>query len=207
MIEDSRVATAGTAESFLHATHVTKTRNAFQITACALYKLLKSAFDNEQLYSGEMDLCFEDWCDVKCKEQPTFKYWFMILSVILAYLDFVFFICGGLFETYTTALSSILPFLFANDNTHYSRWGSVHLNDMLALSETHRSVYREFMKGNFVFHESNRQFSGLALDQAHEHNNAFVKADGGVIGITENPSALLRWMTSGPQISQLIKDF
>ena len=65
----------------------------------------------------------------------------------------------------------------------------------------------EFMKGNFVFHESDREFSGLALDQAHEHNNAFVKADGGAVGITEHPSALLRWMTSGPQISQLIKDF
>ena len=47
----------------------------------------------------------------------------------------------------------------------------------------------------------------MALDQAHEHNNAFIKADGGAVGITENLSALLRWMTSGPQISQLIKDF
>ena len=65
----------------------------------------------------------------------------------------------------------------------------------------------EFMKGNFVFHESDREFSGLALDQAHEHNNAFVKEDGGAVVITENTSALLRWMTSGPQISQLIKDF
>ena len=136
-------------QSFSHTTHITKTRNAFQITACALYKLLKSAFDNEQLYSGEMDLCFEDWCDVKCKEQPTFKYWFMILSVILAYLDFVFSIRGGLFETYTRALSTILPFPFANDNIHYSKWGSVHLNDRLTLSETHRNVCREFMKVNF----------------------------------------------------------
>ena len=94
-------------QSFLHATHIPKTRNAFQITACALYKLLKSAFDNEQLHSGEMDLCFEDWCYVNCKEQPTFKYWFMILSVILAYLEIVFAIHGGLFETYTLALAVI----------------------------------------------------------------------------------------------------
>ena len=51
------------------------------------------------------------------------------------------------------------------------------------------------------------EFSGIALDQPHDHNNAIVKADGGAIGITENPSALLRWITSGPQICQLIKDF
>ena len=89
--------------------HVTKTRNAFQITACAFYKHLKSAFDNKQLYSGEMDLCFEDWCYVNCKEQPTFKYWFIILSVILAYLDFVFSIRRGLFKTYTSSLAAIFP--------------------------------------------------------------------------------------------------
>ena len=132
-----------------------------------------------------MSLSFEEWCESKCKVQPTFKFWFMVLSIILAYLDFVFSLRGGIFKTYKSALATILPYLFANDNTHYSRWGTVHLNEMLALNDTHPDVYTEFMKGNFVFHESNREFSGLALDQAHEHSNTFVKADGGAIGKTE----------------------
>ena len=58
-----------------------------------------------------------------------------------------------------------------------------------------------------MLHESSRKFSGLALDQAHEHNNALVKGDGGAIGITEHPSALLRWMTAGPEICQLTKEY
>ena len=33
-------------------------------------------------------------------------------------------------------------------------------------------------------------FSAMALDQAHEQINACVKGDGGVVGLTENPSAL-----------------
>ena len=113
----------------------------------------------------------------------------------------------GDFEGYKCSLSAIMPYFFANDNTHYSRWGTIHLHDMLNLQENSPSVYNEFINGNFVFHESNRTFSSVALDQAHEHNNRYVKSDGGVIGITENESALLRWMTSGPQICQLVKSY
>jgi len=45
-------------------------------------------------------------------------------------------------------------------------------------------VYEQLDKGQSVLNESPRQFSGLALDQAHVHNNAIVKADGGAVGIT-----------------------
>ena len=100
-----------------------------------------------------------------------------------------------------------MPYLFANDSVHYSRWLTVHLNDMICLQNTDAGVYKEFKDGNFVFHETKRQFSGIALDQAHEHNNALVKGEGGAVGITENPSALLRWMTSGPEVCQLVKEY
>ena len=46
-------------------------------------------------------------------------------------------------------------------------------------------------------------FSGVALDQVHGHDNAFVKADGG----TEQPSVLLSWMTTGSKVSQMIKEY
>ena len=84
----------------------------------------------------------------------------MVLTIILAYLDYIFSLRGGMFEAYKSALANILPYLFANDNTHYSRWGTVHLHDMLTLKDTHPDVYEEFMKGNFVFHESDRDCSG-----------------------------------------------
>ena len=38
-------------------------------------------------------------------------------------------------------------------------------------------------------------------------NNAIVKADGGALGITEQPSALLRWMTADSLIRQMIKEY
>ena len=45
------------------------------------------------------------------------------------------------------------------------------------------------------------------MDQAHEQNNELIKGDGGAIGITENPSALLRWMVSGPELVTLGREF
>ncbi len=89
-----------------------------------------------------------------------------------------------LFYAYKSSLVAIMPYLFANYNTHYSRWGTIYIHDMFELQNTNPDVYKEFVNGHFVLHESNRQISGIAHDQAHEHNNAHLKSDGGAIGIT-----------------------
>ncbi|KAK6175971.1 hypothetical protein SNE40_014343 [Patella caerulea] len=44
----------------------------------------------------------------------------------------------------------------------------------------------------------------MAIDQAHEQNNAVIKGDGGAMGLTEDPSALWRWMVAGPEVSRLL---
>ena len=44
----------------------------------------------------------------------------------------------------------------------------------------------------------------MATNQAHEQDNAVITADGGAIGITEDPSALRRWMVAGPEVSHLV---
>jgi hypothetical protein len=50
-------------------------------------------------------------------------------------------------------------------------------------------------------------FSGIAIDHAHEQNNASVKGDSGAVGLTENPAALRRWMVTGPEMARLIGEF
>ena len=53
-------------------------------------------------------------------------------------------------------------------------------------------------------HRSCKEFSSIAIDQAHEQNNAVIKDDGGAIGLTEDPTALWRWMIAGPEVSRLV---
>ncbi len=80
----------------------------------------------------------------------------------------------------------------------------IHLRDMVSLKKCHPDVYAEFRKGKFVVKKSKRAFSAIAIDQAHEQNNACVKGD---VGLTENPAALRRWMVSGPEMARLIEEF
>ena len=83
----------------------------------------------------------------------------------------------------------------------------MHLRDMMNLPETHPDVATKFNAGHFTAKKTKRAFSAIAIDQAHEQNNAYVKGDGSAIGLTENPSALRRWMVAGPEIARVITEF
>ncbi len=61
---------------------------------------------------------------------------------------------------------------------------------MVLLKDNHPGLHTEFMNGHFIFYKTSRKFPAMALDQAHEQNNALIKGDGGAIGLAENLSAL-----------------
>jgi len=205
----ANVATPGTAESFLKASHVTRTRRAHQITASSLYLLLQKAYtayvsgleDKQNLTS------FEDWCADRTKVYPQFQFWFTILQLELVIMIYVRAIRESDFLLYIDALTKLVPWFFALDHTHYARWTPVHLRDMVALKQTHPAIFSEFLKGNFTVKKTSHTFSAIAIDQAHEQNNACVKGDGGAVGLTENPAALRRWMVSGPEMARVIGEF
>ena len=113
------------------------------------------------------------------------------------------------FRQYTAALMAITPWTFALDQTNYSRWLPVHIRDMVELPNKHPHVYKEFSTsgGKFTVQKTTNTFSSIPLDQAHEQNNELIKGDGGGIGITETPGALLRWMVAGPELARVVKEF
>ena len=47
----------------------------------------------------------------------------------------------------------------------------------------------------------------MAIDQAHEHANAGIKSEGGAISITEDASALRRWMVAGSEVSCFVVEY
>ena len=50
----------------------------------------------------------------------------------------------------------------------------------------------------------------MAFDQAHEHENTVIQSDGGAaIGLTDDPSALRRWMihVAGPDVCRLVAEY
>ena len=58
---------------------------------------------------------------------------------------------------------------------------------MLELSQKHPDIHQEITRGSFVVHKTQKPFSSIALDHAHD--------------------ALLRWMVSGPEVSRMVEEF
>lgn len=199
----------GVAESLTSASHVTRTRHAHEVTAAALHILMSKAYTayRADLAEAGVQLSLEDWCAEKASECPQFKFWHITLEFELIILSFVRSLREGNFPLYIESLSLLIPWFFALDHIHYARWLSVHIRDMVSLPAKHPDVSVQFEAGKFVVHKTRRVFSSIAIDQAHEQNNAVVKGDGGAIGLTENPRALARWMVAGPEISRIVSEF
>ena len=202
--------TSGTAESFLSASIVTRARKAHQITASCLFKVLKDAYEyycNEAGTIAGTILSFEDWCQKRLKDSPQFHFWHLVLSMELTILSLVRAFREANFTLYCQALCALIPFFFAKNNINYARWLPIHLRDMLSLEHKHTGVFQEFQSGKFVVFKSSCTFFAIAIDQAHGRANAVIKGEGGTIGVTEDPSALRRWMVAWPEVSRLATEY
>ena len=82
------IASPGTADSFIRASHVTKTRHAHQVTAASLYTLLHQAYD-EHCTSEATPSAFEDWCSQRVDQSVHFDYWLKTLSLEILMLLYV----------------------------------------------------------------------------------------------------------------------
>ena len=148
------------------------------ITACCLHNLMKKAYkDYGTDEPGSLPLCLEYWCVQRRRASPQFQFWNMVLTLELAIFTLIRSFREGNFELCRYALYETMPYFFANDNVNYARCIPIHLRDIMVLEEQHPGVASEFHKGNFVIHKSRRDFSAMAIDQAHEQNNAVIKGD------------------------------
>jgi len=191
----ANIASSGTADSFLKASHLTRTRLAHQVTALALAKLQEKAFlHTERACTNK---AMEIWRQEMIQKSPTFQYWDTILNMELLGFIFIRLHCEGNFPLYIESLKALAPGFFALDHYNYARWIPVHIRDMENLPA---SIVKEFEEqGHWVIRKTTNRFSAIPIDQAHEQNNEVVKGSGGAVGLTENPSALRKWMISGPE--------
>ncbi|KAJ8386023.1 hypothetical protein AAFF_G00178440 [Aldrovandia affinis] len=178
---EAGIASPGTADSFLTVSSITRTRQMHQITGCSLYKLLKAAHMD---YSKETDEqpeevpSFELGVRHRKLQSPQFHFWYMVLSMELVILLLIRSFREANFFLYCQSLAELIPYFFANNNVNYARWLTIHYRDMVTLEQKHPQLAQEFQSGNFVVHKSSRQFSAMAIDQAHEQANAIIEADG-----------------------------
>ena len=79
-------------------------------------------------------LCFVHFAfTISPKWNPQFAFLYMILAMELTSLSLVRAFREAKFVLYCQALSALIPYFFANNNTNYARWLPIHLRDMLTL--------------------------------------------------------------------------
>ncbi len=196
------IASSGTVDSFLKASHLTRTRHAHQVSALALAKLQEEAFLKTE--RPHNDKTKEAWRQEMITKSPTFQYWNTILNMEILGLIFVRAHRERDFLLYVESMKA-LPWFFALDHQNYARWIPVHIRDMESLPA---SIQEEFEgNGNWVISKTTNRFSSIPIDQAHEQNNELVKGSGGAVGLTENPSAFKKWMIAGPEQARFITEF
>lgn len=92
------------------------------------------------------------------------------------------------FSFYVEVLEELVHLFFALDHVNYARWIPVHLRDMRSLPATIKKEFEQ--EHHWVLSKTNKKFSAIPIDQAHEQENKNVKSVGGAIGLTENPVGL-----------------
>ena len=82
-LTQANVASSETADSFLNASHLTRTRHGHQVSLLALHKLQDDAFLSctEGPHNAEMK---EAWRQSMIQKCPTFKYWDTVLQIELS---------------------------------------------------------------------------------------------------------------------------
>ena len=124
-----------------------------------------------------------------------FKFWDKYIEMILLLLEFIRAEREGDWELHLKVTTKMIPYFFAMDRMNYSRWLPVYIMDMRNLQEKALDVYNEFLRGNHTVSRSTSQsFNQVWTDMALEQSiNLDSKTKGGIIGITQRPSALQKW--------------
>jgi hypothetical protein len=209
VLANANVATDGRADALQKGSSTSRSQWAHQVTAAALYCLQSQAY---KAYSdaSQVDnlpvMPYDEWSEQMSTEHPQFDYWAKTLQLEILFLQFMRSQREGDFIMYLESLHRIVPWMFVMDHFHYARWMSVHINDLEHLQSDCPEVWQEFAEGHFVTQKTGNLFSMMAHDHVHEQQNAVVKGDGGIIGITENETALRRWMVAGPETARVISE-
>ena len=149
---EANVTTPGRAQSMMGGGHVTRSRWAHQVTVATHSLLKRSAYTMYTTGVSNEDsvVPYDEWSKTQSERHPQFLYWSMTISLQLLVLQFVKALWQGNFDLYVEMLGKLIPWLFAMDRTHYSRWLPVHVRDVLQLKDTHPSIYSQFTQGHFA---------------------------------------------------------
>ena len=197
--EQSGLSTLGKINSFLKRALIKRSWYDYQVTLVALSKLSQDAFDKSN-YND-----YSEWKVSTMRSSENAFFWFHAVELEVNMFTFICSVREGNFNLFIRTLQNLLPYVFALDQTHYSRWLLIFIQDLQQLEEKD-AVFSEFRKGHFTVNKTNCAFSSIEPDHAHKQNNKIIKRDGGAVGLFDNEDALMEWATCGPIKAAMLRD-
>ena len=134
ILSEAGIASLGTADSFLRAKHLTKTRHSHQVTALALSKLQVDAWEIYRV--SDPKAVFQDWKCYMLAKSPTFHFWNIILEFETLCLIFIKAHRTKDLDLYIETLDALVIWFFALDKYNYARWVPIHLRDLKSLTSS-----------------------------------------------------------------------
>ena len=143
------ITSSGRADAIVHGSHITCSRYAHQITACALYYLQKKAYENylDNCTSDqpmEISACLED----QSEKHSQCQFWCIALEIEITILLFVKFPREGNFPLYVETLEKLVPWMFVLDHNNYARWLPIHIRNMATLEKQHPGIFENLYQEN-----------------------------------------------------------
>ncbi|GFO36797.1 hypothetical protein PoB_006330200 [Plakobranchus ocellatus] len=123
------VASSRVIESFRKGIPCHQDKTCIQVPAAVLYVLLHQAFHKYCGSNPQSKLTFNQYISEMANIQAQFVYWTLVPDLELTLL---------LFVRSVQCLLQLLPWFFALDHVN-SRWGSVHIRDLIML-ERHTPI-------------------------------------------------------------------
>jgi len=138
------------------------------------------------------------------EKNPMYKWARMYMKQIMVLLQFQRATREGNWFLYLSTLEKLCVYFFAYNRLDYAQNIPEYIARMHDMQTTNPEIWQEFVNGDFTVNTSNTvPFTRIAVDQAMEHLIKTAKGQGGISGITSNPTTLLKFCLTGPELARI----
>ena len=111
---------------------------------------------------------------------------------------------GRDWKLHLTSLDNVVKYFFAHDQINYARMVPLYLATMDDLSKNDIRTLN-YLKENLSNSKTEIPFTIIGSDHSLEQENKVMKVTGGVVGLTQNPTALHRFCLVLSSITKLLR--
>ena len=185
-------------------TKLHKTRDANRAFETQSYGEVKQINEEIKQHLNEIDISqkFEKF-ESKQKSNIQFVWIHTYMKMVERLLLFRHAVRSRDWLLHLKSTEDIIEDVVSMDRIKYRRMLPVYLADMKHLESEEPTIWNSFLQGNFAVKKSDISFTPLGADHAGEQQNKLLKIQGGIVGITKNEHARIRYFLTASILANI----